>query len=295
MFDIVGFYQAKSAADAVRAMHEDPTAAIICGGTDLLIKLRARKVTGCKLVSILRLNELREIKLCADGQIRIGAAACFRDISENEIIRAHIPALAEACELVGGPEIRNMASIGGNVCNGAVSADSAAMLKVLDAELVVEGISGERLVSIHDFYIGPGKTVLRHDDVLTAIVIKSESYSGLGARYLKFGKRNAMEIATLGCAVGVKLDSEKLCVAQMRIAFTVAAPTPVRCNVLENKATGMRVDDALIAMIGKEAPRELSPRDSWRASKEFRLHIAAELAMRAAVEAIKRAGGNVNA
>ena len=131
--------------------------------------------------------------------------------------------------------------------------------------------------------------------MLTAIKIKKESYEGFGGHYIKYGKRNAMEIATMGCAVTVKLTEDKKRVEEMHIGYGVAAPTPIRCFETEEKVKGMAVGEELLETVGKSVLTEVNPRTSWRASKEFRLQLIEEMAKRALKQAMINAGGECDA
>lgn len=295
MYDIEKFYQAADVCDAIRALTEDPEAVIISGGSDVLIKIREGKLAGCSLVSIHGIRELEGVKREEDGTIVIGPATTFSHVTNNEIIQKYIPILGDAVDQAGGPQLRNIGTIGGNVCNGVTSADSASSLFTLNASLVLQGPDGVREVRIQEFYTGPGRTVRDHAEVLTAIKIRRESYEGYGGHYIKYGKRNAMEIATLGCACTVKLSGDKKSVEEMHLAYGVAAPTPIRCNKVEEKARGMAVGPALYDAVGKGALEEVNPRSSWRASKEFRLQLVEELARRALKQAVINAGGEADA
>ena len=295
MYDIGKFYQAADVEDAVRALVEDPEAVVISGGSDVLIKIREGKLAGCSLVSIHGIKELEGIRMEEDGTIVIGPATTFSHITNNDIIQKHIPMLGDAVDMAGGPQLRNIGTIGGNVCNGVTSADSASSLCCLDAVLVLKGPDGVREVPISQWYTGPGRTVRNHDEVLTAIRIKKENYQGYGGQYIKYGKRNAMEIATLGCAVSVKLTEDKKHIQDLRLAYGVAAPTPIRCGKIEAEAVGCEAGEELAERIGKGALEEVNPRSSWRASKEFRLQLVEELAKRAFKQAVLNAGGEWNA
>ena len=207
MYDIENYYEAKSVEDAVAHLAADEKAEVIAGGTDVLVKLRAGKDAGCDLVSIHEIPELKGVDRLTDGTIVIGPATCFTDITNDPIIRESLPYLGEAVDTVGGPQIRNMGTIGGNLCNGATSADSGATMQTLNATLVLQGPEGSREVPVTEFYTGPGKTVRRRDEVLIAILVKPEDYIGYSGCYIKYGKRRSMEIATLGCCVRVKLEA----------------------------------------------------------------------------------------
>ena len=295
MYDIGKFYQAADVEDAVRALVEDPEAVVISGGSDVLIKIREGKLAGCSLVSIHGIKELEGIRMEEDGTIVIGPATTFSHITNNDIIQKHIPMLGDAVDMAGGPQLRNIGTIGGNVCNGVTSADSASSLCCLDAVLVLKGPDGVREVPISQWYTGPGRTVRNHDEVLTAIRIKKENYQGYGGQYIKYGKRNAMEIATLGCAVSVKLTEDKKHIQDLRLAYGVAAPTPIRCHTTEEAVKGMETGEALAQAVGKGALEEVNPRSSWRASKEFRLQLVEELGKRAVKQAVINAGGEWDA
>ena len=295
MYDIGKFYQAADVEDAVRALVEDPEAVVISGGSDVLIKIREGKLAGCSLVSIHGIKELEGIRMEEDGTIVIGPATTFSHLTNNDIIQKHIPMLGDAVDMAGGPQLRNIGTIGGNVCNGVTSADSASSLCCLDAVLVLEGPDGVREVPISQWYTGPGRTVRNHDEVLTAIRIKKENYQGYGGQYIKYGKRNAMEIATLGCAVSVKLTEDKKHIQDLRLAYGVAAPTPIRCHTTEEAVKGMETGEALAQAVGKGALEEVNPRSSWRASKEFRLQLVEELGRRAVKQAVINAGGERDA
>ena len=295
MYDIGKFYQAADVEDAVRALVEDPEAVVISGGSDVLIKIREGKLAGCSLVSIHGIKELEGIRMEEDGTIVIGPATTFSHITNNDIIQKHIPMLGDAVDMAGGPQLRNIGTIGGNVCNGVTSADSASSLCCLDAVLVLEGPDRVREVPISQWYTGPGRTVRNHDEVLTAIRIKKENYQGYGGQYIKYGKRNAMEIATLGCAVSVKLTEDKKHIQDLRLAYGVAAPTPIRCHTTEEAVKGMETGEALAQAVGKGALEEVNPRSSWRASREFRLQLVEELGRRAVKQAVINAGGEWDA
>lgn len=295
MYDIGKFYQAADVEDAVRALVEDPEAVVISGGSDVLIKIREGKLAGCSLVSIHGIKELEGIRMEEDGTIVIGPATTFSHITNNDIIQKHIPMLGDAVDMAGGPQLRNIGTIGGNVCNGVTSADSASSLCCLDAVLVLKGPDGVREVPISQWYTGPGRTVRNHDEVLTAIRIKKENYQGYGGQYIKYGKRNAMEIATLGCAVSVKLTEDKKHIQDLRLAYGVAAPTPIRCYTTEESVKGMETGEALAQAVGKGALEEVNPRSSWRASREFRLQLVEELGRRAVKQAVINAGGEWDA
>ncbi|MEG1776106.1 MAG: xanthine dehydrogenase FAD-binding subunit XdhB [Clostridia bacterium] len=294
MFDVQAVYQAKDVNDAIRALDAQEGAMLISGGTDVLVQNRDGKFAGLPLVSIHGLKEITGIRMEVDGTLVIGAATCFTDIADSALIKQHLPMLGLAVDQVGSPQIRNVGTVGGNLCNGVTSADSAPSLLALDAVLALRGAAGERLVPLGAFYTGAGRTVRARNEVLCEIRIAKESYERVFGCYIKYGKRNAMEISTLGCAIALRLNEPRTAIERIRVAFGVAAPTPIRCEAAEAAALGQPASIRTIETVARLAEQGISPRTSWRASKEFRLHLAHEMAMRAMTDAIKQAGGKAD-
>ena len=208
MYDIKALYEATSVPHAIELLLAHPEAKIIAGGSDVLVQMREGRLAGCELVSIYGLDELRGVTLEADGTIRIGSLTSFSHITKDPIIQRHIRVLGEAVDQVGGPQIRNIGTIGGNTCNGVTSADSASTLFAWDAEVELTGPDGVRLLPIQAFYIKAGKVDLRPGELQTAILIRRASYEGYQGHYIKYAMRNAMDIATTGCSVNVKLSGD---------------------------------------------------------------------------------------
>ena len=293
MYDIGSIYSATSVADAVRALQADPAAVVIAGGTDVLIKIREGKLAGCSLVSIHELGEeLRGIALADNGDVEIGPLSTFRDVTFSDVIRQSVPVLGEATDQAGGPQLRAAGTIGGNVCNGITSADSASTLMALDAVMVVRGPAGERRVPISQWYKGVGKVDLAHDELLVKIIIPRESYGGFTGHYIKYAQRSAMDIATLGVSCLVKLSADKQTAETVKLAFGVAGPVPMRAPTAEAAVSGLPIGQA-IEDIGKAALQDVNPRTSWRASREFRLQLVEELSGRVLREAARKGGAQV--
>lgn len=293
MYDIAKYYQATDVGDAIAALVLDPDAVVICGGSDVLIKIREGKLAGCSLVGIRGIRALQGVRMEADGTVVIGPAATFSEITRHPLIAEHLPALGAAVDQAGGPQLRNIGTIGGNICNGMTSADSAPTLLTLNAELELTGPDGVRTVPQERFYDGPGRVRMAKDELLTAIRIRRRDYEGFGGHYIKYAMRNAMDIATLGCAVNLRLSADRTVIEDYRIAFGVAAPTPVRCRRTERAVMGRAITGALLRSIGPMALEEVAPRTSWRASKAFREQLIRENSYRATVCAITAAGGRV--
>lgn len=293
MFPFNEIYPARSKEEALQLLQAHPEAILLAGGSDVLIQLRNGKLTDAALISIQQADDLRGIELEADETLKILPLTCFTDLEYSPLIHRTASVLAEAAGQVGGPQIRNIGTIGGNLCNGATSADTAATLLAYDAQLELATVSGKRVCSIHDFYLGPGRVDCRDGELLCAIRIPKTSYENYYGQYIKFATRNAMDIATLGCSVNVRLDAAKTHIDDVRIAFGVAGPTPLRARRAERALQGCAISEKLCRQAGKAVLDELTPRTSWRASREYRLALAETLTTRAMQHAIALAGGAI--
>ena len=294
MYDIKALYEAQSVPHAIELLLEHPNAQIIAGGSDVLVQIREGKRAGCELVSIYGLDELRGVRYEEDGAIRIGSLTSFSHITRDPIIQEKINVLGQAVDQVGGPQIRNIGTIGGNTCNGVTSADSASTLFAWDAVIELTGPEGVRRVPIQDFYIKAGKVDLRPGEIQTGILIPKVAYEGYQGHYIKYAMRNAMDIATTGCSVNVKLSADKNTMEDVRIAYGVAGPVPMRAVTAEARAKGKPTTKAEIKAFAQAVLEDINPRDSWRAAKDFRQHIAVALAERALTESIRLAGGVIH-
>lgn len=291
MYDFGHLYQPQTVEEAVQIRLSHPEADIIAGGSDVLVQIREGKRAGKDLISIQGLNMLRGVTMEEDGTIRIGSLTTFSHITRDPIIQKHLQVLGEAVDQVGGPQIRNIGTIGGNTCNGVTSADSASTLFAYDAVIELTGPEGIRKLPIQEFYLGAGKVDLRAGEIQTGILISRESYDRTCGCYIKYAMRNAMDIATLGTSVNVRLSEDKKTVLRLRVAFGVAGPVPLRAKTAEHIAAGQPVSADLTAQLADAVKADIRPRDSWRAAKDFRLHIASESARRAFEEAVRRCGG----
>lgn len=293
MYDIEALYEAFSVEEAIRLLNEHPEAKIIAGGSDVLIKIREGRLSGCELVSIYGIDKLRGVSLNESGDLRIGPLTSFSHITRDPLICEHINVLGEAVDKVGGPQIRNIGTIGGNLCNGVTSADSASTVMAYDAVLEVTGADGKRHIPIEKFYIGAGKVDLSHGELLTSIIIPKKSYDGYKGKYIKYSMREAMDIATTGCSVNVKLSHDKKKIEDVRIAYGVTGPVPMRAHSAEEAARGMDVCGETVEKFALAVMDDINPRTSWRATKEFREHIAVEMAKRALADAVRLSGGEL--
>lgn len=288
MFDIDSYQKANSVEEAIQLLSQNPKAIPLAGGTDILVRLHQGNPDYRHVVDIHDMAELKGIFQAPDGTITVGSGNTFSQLMADSIIKNHIPVLAQGAATVGGPQVRNVATVGGNICNGAPSADSAAPLLVLNATVVLRGPQGERRLPLHEFYHGPSRVDRQPAEIMTALSIAPDDYNCWSGSYYKYAMRDAMDIATIGCAAACKLDGGKL--AELRLAFTVAGPTPLRCWKTEENARGSTIDTSLLARIKASVLTDLRPRDSWRAAKALRQQIIQTLTERVITQALQPCG-----
>ena len=291
MYDMKALYEAHSVEEAVALRLEHPEAQIIAGGSDVLVQMREGKRAGAELISIYGIDAMRGICIDEDENIRIGSLTSFSHITRDPIIRKYINVLGEAVDMVGGPQIRNIGTIGGNTCNGVTSADSASTLHAWEAIVELTGPEGKRLVPIKDFYLKAKVVDIRPGEIQTAILIPKESYENTYGYYIKYAMRNALDIATNGCSVNVRLSEDKKTFERVRVAYGVAGPIPMRAPNAEAFLNGKEVTAENVEDFAQKVLEDINPRDSWRASKALRQHVAVESAKRCIIESVKRAGG----
>ncbi|ADO49029.1 xanthine dehydrogenase FAD-binding subunit XdhB [[Enterobacter] lignolyticus] len=291
MFDIETYHRATSLQQAVTLAANHPQARLIAGGTDVLIQLHHLNDKYRHVVDIHGLAELRGITQDRDGAIRIGSGTTFTELIENPIVQRHLPALAAAAASIAGPQIRNVATYGGNICNGATSADSATPSLVYDATLEIVSPQGTRFTPVLGFHTGPGKVALEPGDIAVAFHFPVQPQTGTGSAHFKYAMRDAMDIATIGCAAWCHVENGAF--RELRLAFGVAAPTPVRCPHAEQAALGAPVSEQTLSAISEALLADVSPRSSWRAAKDFRLHLIQTMAQRVIRRAVVHAGGTL--
>ena len=289
MFNFKSYTKAGSVQEAIQLLAQNPEAHLIAGGTDMLVKLHKGKAQFDHLVDIHDIAGLNYITQNDAGDIIIGPLACFTDVAESELIRKHIPVLSQAVLTIGGPQVRNMATIGGNLCNGVPSADSATPLIALNAAVTIEGQDGSRQMPLESFFLGPSQVALEQHEILTAITIAHDNYADYFGHFHKYAMREAMDISTIGCSAVCKIKDGTL--QDLRLAFGVAAPVPIRCKGTEDKVRDRKITPKLLTDIAKSVSADVRPRTSWRAAKDFRLQIITTLAHRVVEQAILNAGG----
>ena len=245
-----------------------PDAALIAGGTDVMVAIRNSQTAPKVLISLRGLDELCYIR--KNGGYHIGALTTHRMLETSDLVAREITALNEGAARVGSVQIRNVATIGGNICTAAPSADTAAPLLVSDASVVLRGPDGERIVPLAEFFTGPSKTVKKPDEILMECAIPG-TMEEFGSAYWKHSRRKAMNLPLVGIAAAVKMTGDRT-IAEARIALAVAAPTPVRAYKAEEFLAGKPFTDEVLREGAKIAssPDCCSPRDSLRCEAWYR-------------------------
>lgn len=288
MYNIGNWWEPVTVDETLAVLKDNPQARLIAGGTDLIIKMHGGQIEETDCISLHRVDELKSLEARDDGGLWIGSMVAFSRIAKDSLVEERFPVLGQAARSMGGPQIRNMATLGGNVCNGAVSADGAPALFAADAVLLLRTAGGERRVPIGEFYLGPSKVDLKPDELLIGFEIPS--HEGYGGEHIKFSPRKAMDISMLGCAALCALEPDGR-VRDLKIALGTSAPTPIRCPQAEALAPGQILTEELLDRVGQAALAEASPRNSWRAAREYRKIMIDELVKRAVRTAWHRAGG----
>ncbi len=209
-------------------------AKILGGGTDLIIQIREKKINPKALIDLSQIKEMKEITIKSDI-LCIGAMSNFTSVAENELIKKYFPILAEAAESVGSPQIRNMATLGGNIVNGATAADSIPALIALGAELRLHSKENERVVSAEGFITGLNETAIQAGEILCSIEIPIKSNKKMA--FIKLGRRKALAISRINIAVVFELDGEKK-IKKARLALGAVGTTAYRVTQVEEFLTG---------------------------------------------------------
>lgn len=260
-------------------------AKLVAGGTDLLPQLKNGLLKPAFVVDLSGVPPLRRLKADRQG-LRVGAAVTAREIELHAGVREGYPALAESGALVGSVQIRNLATVGGNLCNAAPSADMAPPLLALDAEAVIAGPHGERRVPLASFFLGVRRTVLAHDELLVELVVPAPGPRS-GGNYLRHTPRRELDIAVVGVASQLTLTGG-VC-AKARIALAAVAPTPVRATAAEQALEGQPVTPELIERAAELAVGAAHPISDQRGSADFRRHLVRVLTRRTLTTALARA------
>lgn len=279
------YHSPESLEEAVKLLEKyGSEASILAGGTDLLVNMKKRITEPKHLINIKKIAELNGIVETHEG-FRIGAATKLRSIEKSEIVRERLLVLYEAVRLMGSIKVKNMATIGGNLCNASPAADSATALLALDADVDIMGQSGLRSIPLPEFFLGPGETALRRGELLTGLSIPSLP-EGSGSSFLKIG-RTSMDIATINIATSLRLREG--IVEDCRIALGAVAPIPLRILRAEAYLKGKAINKDVIAEAAQVVSEDIKPITDLRATAEYRRNASKALTRDALTIAWERA------
>ena len=252
--------------------HREAGCMYISGGTDLVPSMRKGALHPAVLIDLQPVG-MDSIRLTADGT-EIGAACTMKKLCSNKLIRSLWHALYLAAGSVGCTQTRGLATVGGNLCSGLPSMDTAPALLVYDAVLEIASASGFRRVGVEDFFVGPRKTCLRPGEILTKLLLPDRE-EHRKAHFIKFGRRNTLTLSIVNEAVGAVIRKD--CLHQARVAVGACAPTPVRIHGLEEYLEGRIAEEIEEQTVRELVAREIRPIDDFRASAEYRAALAGAL------------------
>ena len=278
------FYQPTTLAEASRLLKDNgPGGCFLAGGTDLVIAMKEKGLVPKYIVDLKQVPGLSGIRENGDGTMTIGALTTMYAIETFPVIKKKYPFLAQSAAEVGSIQIRNRATIGGNMANATPSADVAPSLIALNATAKIASTAGERTVSMEEFFRGPGQNVMSADEILTEITIPETSPQLVG-EYIKFSPRDMMDLAYIGVAIAYRFGSDKKCTG-VRIVLGAVAPTPIRAKNSEALLEGQVLSEELAAKVGDEAARESKPISDVRSSADYRRAMVGVMTKRALLNA----------
>ena len=277
----------ESVEDGLRILAERGAAArVVAGGTDLVPQLKNGVLRPACVVDLSGIAELRRLAPSNGAPLEIGPLVTARALECDAGVRAGYPALAESAALVGSVQVRNLATVGGNLCNAAPSADMAPPLLALDAEAVIAGRRGRRAVPLAEFFLGVRRTVLAPDELLVDIRLPRPGPRS-GGSYLRHTPRRELDIAVVGVASQLTLADGRC--AKARIALAAVAPTPLRAREAEQALEGRPISPEALAGAATLATEAVRPISDQRGSAEFRRHLVRVLTRRTLEIAWRRA------
>jgi len=279
------FYQPMTLQEASRLLKDNgPGGRLLAGGTDLVIAMKEKALLPKYVVDLKRIPGLAGIRENSNGGITLGALTTMREIEISPLITKKYPFLAQSAAEVGSIQIRNRATIGGNMANATPSADTAPALIALNATAKIAGATGERSINLEEFFKGPGQTVMSAEEILTEITIPKTGPRLVG-EYIKFSPREMMDLAYVGVAVAYNLgEKDKKCDG-VRILLGAVAPTPIRAKRAEAALEARVLTEELAEKIGAIAAEEAKPISDVRSSAEYRRAMVGAMTKRALLNA----------
>ncbi len=266
----------------------ETNAQVIAGGTDLLVSMKQRSMSPRYVIGLKQVPDLARLSYQDNQALRLGPLVTHQTIVEDPVIRKRFGGLWSACSKIGTPQIRNMGTVGGNLCNGSPSADCAPPLIAFQAVVKVIGVKGERSLALEEFFLGPGKTALQAGEILIEIVVPCPP-SRSGLVYVKLPARTAVDIAAVGVAACITLDGKNEVCRDVRIVMGAVAPTPIRSRKAEEILKGQKVREAVIQKAAQIATEEARPISDVRSSAAYRKEMVFVLTKQAIEQALAQA------
>jgi carbon-monoxide dehydrogenase medium subunit len=260
-------------------------ARVLSGGTDLIVKMKHKMITPGYVINIKQIPGLSYIRKDGDHGVNIGALTTLQTVKNSPLIKKVFPVLHDAAGVLGTRQVRNLATIGGNLCNASPAAECAPPLLALNATIRVKGEKGPRLLDLKSFFTGPGKTVLRHDEVLDEIQIP-EPPARSGGVYLKHSTRR-IDVAMVGVAVIAQMEENRF--KDIRIALGAVGPTPLRAPKAEEVLIGKEPGEKWTNKAANTASDESVPIDDIRGYGDYRKKMVGILVKKAINGAMARA------
>lgn len=285
----IEFHQASTLKEASELMGRyAPDARLMAGGTDLLVDLKTGRYGASHVVSINRITALRGLTT-TNGSLRIGALTSPTDLMNSTTIWERFPGIVDAVKDLAVLQIRNMATIGGNIAGAVPSGDLPPILIALNAAVSLWSVSGEREVPLEDFFTGPRQTVRRHDEILTGFRLPYPP-ARFGAAYAPFALREANGCAVASVAASLLLDAEAI-IREARVCLGAVAPVPKLAKTVQAVLVGKVADQTTFALAAEEAKQSSQPISDIRGSAEYRRELIGILTRRALESARTRALG----
>ncbi len=283
----LSFHAPETIEQAIALLAGDPTSRMLAGGTDLLVQMRSGRVAPGAVIDLKRITGLSGIR-ARDGGFAIGAATPCTALKDHAALAAAWPGVVEAANLIGSVQVRNRATIAGNLCNASPAADSVPALIAAGATCLIAGAEGEREVPVAEIPSAPGQTSLRAGEFVAEIYLPARPAGG-GDAYLRSIPRTEMDIAVVGAGAALVLATDGTCTAA-RIALGAIAPTALLAEDAANALIGTRLDPAALETMAQAVRAACRPIDDKRGTAEYRTAMAGVLAKRVVAIARHRAG-----
>ncbi len=283
------YLEPRTLRQAIRMLQQHGAGArIVAGSTDFLVRWRAGFWHPDQVVNIQRIPGMGRVTFSRQNGLRLGALVTIQALEQHPAIRRHYPALAAAAASFAGVQVRNLATVGGNICNASPSGDTLPALLAYGAECRLSGPDGHRQVALDQLFTGPGRTVLAQDEILTEITLPPPAIM-TGSLYIKHSPRGAMDIATVGVASVVSIDLARTCTG-VRIALGAVAPVVLRARGAEEALLGKMLNAESLQAAAEAAMSQATPIDDVRGTAQYRREMVGVLTRRTLERAVADAG-----